>query len=305
LGGDISLHSDLGQGSTFKVSLPILKEIPDKTTSILNSNPNTDQVAMFDVVTEGDKPLLLIAEDNYDVASYLAYCLKEDYELMLSYNGVEAAQMAIDHLPDIIISDVMMPEKNGFELTEELKSHPTTSHIPIILLSGRSDVDSQMTGIDKGADAYLSKPFRKDELLLRLKKLFESRRLLQAKYSSVDSEEQQMGHGHKEEDPFLTTVRNLILDNIEETGLQITDLTSQMYVTHVQLYRKIKALTGLTPTQFIRQVRLNKAIDLLKNTNLIISEVAYKTGFSDPNYFSRLFKKEFNQSPGEFRSTLE
>ncbi len=301
LGGQISIESQLGEGSTFAVDFPILKEIPVKELSQMSPKQGNTYLEVSAENIHGEKPLLLIAEDNYDVASYLAYCLKEHYELMISYNGTEAAQMAIDHLPDIIISDVMMPDKTGFELCEELKSHRTTSHIPIILLSGRSDYDSRMEGIEKGADAYLAKPFKKGELLLRLRKLFESRALLQEKYRTNHLLEDDQSRESVVEDPFLESIRDLILENIEEPGLQITDLTAKLYVSHTQLYRKVKALTNLTPTQFIRQVRLSEAVDLLKKKDKTISEIAYATGFSDPNYFSRIFKKEFNSSPGDYR----
>ncbi len=302
LGGEIHLLSEVGRGSTFQLRFPILNEIPASPIPQEYGPTHNHPIEFLNQELEEGKPLLLIAEDNYDVASYLAYILKERYELMISYNGAEAIQMARDHLPDIIISDVMIPEKNGYELCEELKSHPTTSHIPIVLLTGKIDFDSKMEGIEKGADVYLTKPFKKDELLIRLKKLFESRAILQAKYASPHFGDRQINKTEDSEDLFLASIQHLILDNMEDSSLQISDFTSQLKLSHTQLYRKIKALTDLTPTQFIRQVRLDKAMDFLSHSDLTISEIAYKTGYSDPNYFTRIFKKQFNQTPGAFRN---
>jgi YesN/AraC family two-component response regulator len=209
----------------------------------------------------------------------------------------------LENLPDIIISDVMMPEKDGFEVCATLKADERTSHIPIILLTAKAQQADKLTGLKYGADAYLMKPFDKEELFIRLHQLVQLRQTLYEKYSQAEryltappeNEEPTL------EDIFLQKVRDAIEAEIDNAAFSIPDLCEALLLSNMQLYRKLKALTGQTPILFIRSYRLQKARHLLQTTDLNISEIAYDVGFTDPSYFSRAFKKEFGHSPSDFR----
>lgn len=307
--GDITVESTFGVGSDFGVRLPIqnnLEHIPIDTQSIDfpavserhdQNFPGQD----IHVVTEGTElPDLLIIEDNLDVQRYLLSCLEGRYQIRVANDGEEGIRQAVDWVPDIIISDVMMPKKNGMEVCHTLKSDQRTSHIPILLLTARSDKTSEMDGLASGADVYLTKPFLKKELLLRLEKLLETRELLRQRYQSPDF--MQVGDNpQREEDPFMVSLRERIMSNLGDEQFGIYELCRDVGTSRSQLHRKIKALTGLSTSHFIRKIRLNEARKMLLRTHLNISEVAYEVGFRDPKYFSRTFSEEFGESPKNLR----
>jgi len=218
-------------------------------------------------------------------------------------NGDEGLQVALEKVPDLIISDVMMPGKDGFELCRILKSDIQTSHIPIILLTGRSDHEAMMAGIEHGADAYLVKPFDPDELILRVKKLLELRTNLSLHYRqhATLKELEPSVSASVVENEFLKKLRSFIEDHINDMRFNMDMLCHQMAMSHAQLHRKVTALTGESVGKFVRAIRLSRAKELLKKSDLTISEIAYETGFSEPGYFTKVFSKEFNMSPSEYR----
>ena len=248
-------------------------------------------------------PILLIVEDNEDVIYYIKSCLEGAYNILMARNGQEGIDIAIREVPDIIISDVMMPVKDGFELVKALRKEECTSHIPIILLTAKADVSSKLEGLKRGADAYLSKPFNREELHIRLSKLIEIRKQLQAKYSSVANTpiaattKQELST----EELFVKKVQRHIYQNIHNPDFGNDQLAQQLHVSGSQLYRKLKALTGKSTAIYIRTVRLQKGKQLLEETTLGIAEIAYEVGFADPNYFSRTFAKEFGFPPSKTR----
>ena len=319
LEGDIQVESELGKGSVFKVLLPIyqnvplgevaanisLKEDPIIPTPSLAMVGQTSRKSTYNGV---DQANLLIIEDNSDVVEYLVSCLEDHYNLDFAYNGKVGVEKALETIPDLIISDVMMPEKDGFEVCEELKNDERSSHIPIVLLTAKADVESRIAGISRGADAYLKKPFYQRELLAVLQNLFEIRKKLQARYTSFITQgptTEEVPIAEKEltiEDAFLQTIRDLVEKDLSSAEFGMPQLCRGIGMSRSQIYKKVKALTGRSPSQFIRSIRLYHAQKLLKKSEMNISEVAYEVGFSSPVYFSNAFFKEFGIRPKEFVS---
>jgi signal transduction histidine kinase/DNA-binding response OmpR family regulator/ligand-binding sensor domain-containing protein len=264
--------------------------------------------------THGDNsglPLILLVEDNADVVAYTASCL-EDYKIAVGKDGVEGFDIAIDAIPDLIITDVMMPYMDGFEMVDKLRRDERTSHIPIIMLTAKADIASKLEGIDKGADAYVEKPFHKEELLLRIRKLLEQRKLLQQYYSrqigiTPDGEENnkeapESATSKHSENEFIKKIRGVVEANFSNSEFSVEKLCKLIFMSHSQLHRKLEALTDCSPNQFIRMVRLNKAKELLADPNITISSVAVESGYQDPSYFARIFKQETGMTPQEWRS---
>ena len=237
--------------------------------------------------------------------------LQNDYHIQVAINGQEGIDMALEQVPDLIITDVMMPEKNGYEVCDILKRDERTSHIPIVMLTAKADFSSKIKGLEKGADAYLAKPFEKEELLVRLRKLLELRKELQQRYRHPETAKPQTASAKNIEpaaaisieDQFILKLTTAIKDRLGDADMSIPELCQAVHLSHTQLYRKLKAITGKTPSQFVRSVRLQKALDLLRSSDLNISEIAYEVGFNDPNYFTRMFKEEYGQVPGDMRAT--
>jgi len=244
---------------------------------------------------------LLVIEDNLHMQFYIKSCLDshfDDYDIHFANDGEEGIRKARLLSPDLIISDVMMPVKDGFELTKIIRSELALSHIPVILLTAKSSLESRLEGLSRGADAYLTKPFSPEELNLRVQKLIEIRELLRKRY-------QQETWGPNDElgteDDFIITLRSFVVENLQ-ADLSSERVSQHFTMSRVQLYRKLKALTGQSLTEFIRTIRLEKACKLIEGKKLNMAEIAYKTGFSSPSHFSRVFKKVYGQSPSEKRS---
>ena len=309
MGGKIHVASKIGEGTRFTLTLPIHHNAPKEENSLptnTNDHKQTSLSARIDPAVKTQTsdaenlPLLLIIEDNTDVAEYLITCLEDHYALIHARDGQEGIEVALEQIPDLIISDVMMPYKDGFEVCQNLKHDDRTSHIPIILLTARADQESRIQGLKRGADAYLAKPFHKEELLVRLETLFEFRRKLQARYSTLeitDSTTEEFEY----EDRFITRIHQILENNLTKTDFNVPMLCKLIGMSRTSLHRKIKALTGKSITLFIRRYRIIKAEKLIKNTNLPISEIAYQLGFNDPAHFSRSFSIEFGMSPTKMR----
>ena len=313
--GNISVKSKVAKGTEFIIDLPIKREhqtLIGSSNKVISTIPNKETVPPetgnslnASTISKNDAPELLIIEDNKDVRIYIQTLLEKDYKIRIARNGAEGIQQAIEHIPDIIISDVMMPKKDGFEVCAALKQDERTSHIPIILLTAKATHEAKIQGLRFGADAYLTKPFQKDELLIRLEKLVEIRRQLQAHYSDQETSKKvkalQAFSPLNTEDLFLQKLHDIVHSQLDNYEFKPNDLAKAALLSPTQLYRKLKALTGKTPSQFIRSIRLKKGKELLLNSDRNISEIAYDVGFADPNYFSRMFQKEFGKSPREFR----
>lgn len=293
--GEIRLESKKGIGTSVFVSLPIIKSL-DISDDDLSHEMFDLEVVQND--EESDKKVILIVEDNQDVAYYIKTCLEETYKCKLAEDGVKGIEKATKLIPDLVISDIMMRNKNGYELVDELKSNSLTSHIPIILLTAKSTFDDKISGYEHGADAYMIKPFDKRELLLRVKNLISLTQNLQQKYNSLEAIERvKKSKTPNIEDKVLILLQKHISDNFHDQEFDITKLGQLMQMSKSQLFRKVKALTGLTPAKFLRMIRLKEAQKLLREGQLSIKEISFKVGFNDPNYFSRIFKEEFGYPP--------
>ena len=306
LQGEITVESRLEEGTVFKVVLPISRQAPHVDFALERPagapgndlSPEPANRLLRDDAWEDDLPLILIAEDNKDLVRYLTACLENRYRLEIARNGREGIARALELIPDIIISDVMMPEMDGYELCQRLKEDQRTSHIPIVLLTAKADQGSKIEGFRKGADAYLTKPFDKEELFVRLRQLIALRQVLQSKYNSSSFV---IEAASQKEDDFIIEFRKLILDNLDDHTYGIPQLCRALHISRMHLHRKIKALTDKTPAHFIRQIRLREAQRLLLETQMNISEIAYEVGFKDPSYFTRVFVEAFGKSPRTMR----
>ncbi|RYZ30647.1 MAG: response regulator, partial [Chitinophagaceae bacterium] len=311
MGGEISVQSPpsgAAKGTAFTVVLPLQKVVPveELVQYPIKSDalPDVQQdikTINLSIKEEGnkDKPLLLLVEDNADVVAYTASCLP-NYRLAVGKDGREGFEIAKEIIPDLIITDVMMPFVDGFEMVKRLRRDELTSHIPIIMLTAKAGMESKLEGLQRGADAYLEKPFHKEELLLRIKKLLELRQNLQQYYlrkagmgnaeAAPDAHNEEKIIVSEAEDEFVKKVREAIVDNLANGDFTVEQLCKVVFMSHSQLHRKLDALTGFSPNKFIRIIRLNRAKDLLKNGSYNISSIAYDCGFNDPAYFTRVFK---------------
>lgn len=313
LGGTISLRSQLGEGSAFCVQLPISRsaarreafrrEKVNGVSSYRSMAAKEERLENRILSKEGDdeRPLALVIEDNKDVVRYLYSCLEQDYRLMAAYDGQSGIDLAREHVPDIIISDVMMPEKDGFEVTATLKKDERTSHIPIILLTARATQEDRLDGLSRGADAYLAKPFNRDELMIRMEKMIELRDQLRKRYAGVTPGPVSENPNLKLEDDFVQKVRRVTMEHLDDLDFSVQALSDAIFLSPTQVHRKLKALTGHPPGHFIRTVRLQRALHLLKATEKSITEISQEVGFRDLAYFSRVFTAEFGKPPSEMR----
>lgn len=310
MGGKISVKSKLGKGSQFVVSLPIRRNAPIATETSILSTP-IELVPKTQVVLEENRPEnlphLLIIEDNPDVVLYLKSCLETHYHLDVAYNGTIGIEKAIETIPDLIVSDVMMPGKDGFEVCNTLKTDQRTSHIPIILLTAKADISSKLQGLERGADAYLAKPFHQQELLIRLKKLAELRKRMSeffARQLAATSdlkpvvEEVTKDKALQIENDFIQKINTILETHIADEYFGLPDLCQKVRMSRSQLFRKLKALTGTPPSTYIRKYRLQKSRFLLETTDKNVAEASFAVGFKDPSYFTKLFKEEFGILPG-------
>jgi signal transduction histidine kinase/DNA-binding response OmpR family regulator/ligand-binding sensor domain-containing protein len=317
MNGSITVKSIQGKGSEFTVRIPITRKAPFRKvktkaelieTEMIKGKINDLPAGLHDddpiepgKHEETDYPITLIIEDNEDVANYISICLGQDYRVRHAANGSEGIDLALKLIPDIIICDVMMPEKDGFEVCSFLKQDERTSHIPVIMLTAKAGRDDRLAGLQHGADAYLTKPFDKQELLIRIQKMIEIRRSIREKFSKNKEMLRDALSAEGIEDLFLRKAIINIENNLDNSDFGTLQLARQSGMSESQLYRKLKALTGKSTALFIRSVRLQKARELLKTTSLNVSEIAYMTGFNDPAWFSRVFREEFGKSPGGVR----
>ncbi|WP_170309821.1 hybrid sensor histidine kinase/response regulator transcription factor [Seonamhaeicola maritimus] len=302
--GEIEVSSKEEQGSEFVITLPITNTSKvvenandsDKTKAIKSSGKQKIKNAPVLKIAE-KSTIALIIEDNKDVAYYLQSCLEDKYQVIHAADGEEGIKTAFKYIPDIIISDVMMPKMNGFEVCKHLKTEMVTNHIPIILLTAKASDESKVEGLKYGADAYLIKPFNKEELFARINQLVSLRKKMIEKFGKEDFKE---FIERKDENPdaiFIKKVIQAVTEAIDDSEFGATQLASKLHLSESQVYRKIKAITNRSTAVFIRSVRLNKAKLLLQTSNKTISQVAYEVGFNDPSWFSRVFKDEFGHSP--------
>lgn len=286
----------------FTLTLPITQtgyDIDTPNDSFAAESDSINSVQTIPQVTQ--KPSLLIVEDDKDVLSYTVSIFKGEYKVMTAGNGKEGVEMALKNLPDLIISDVMMPVQNGIELCHQVKSNELTSHIPVLLLTAKASEESQLKGLKTGADAYVTKPFNPNILKVRVEKLLENRERLREHYSKTFKVNPGLVPT-KTEAEFLKRLQQVLDDHITSPEFTSEKFSELMYMSRSQLHKKLNAITGMSTTEFVRAQRINLATDLLRKSDAPISEIAYQVGFNTPSYFNKCFKEIQGCTPVEFLS---
>jgi signal transduction histidine kinase/DNA-binding response OmpR family regulator/ligand-binding sensor domain-containing protein len=310
LQGEVSVKSETGKGTAFFCYLPFNKKIiSDKAPAGFQSHIIEMPATSTGIPEHHDPPaeskskdLILIVEDHADVRKYIKTKLEGNYIVAEAGNGAEGLEMARDHIPDLVVSDVMMPGMDGFELCKKLKTDNLTSHIPVILLTAKAEDTDRMTGLETGADAYLTKPFNAHELNIRIKNLIELRKKLRTKFSDklvVKPSEITVTSMDRE---FMKKLLSVVEKHISDAKFSVTQLGSEMNMSVSQLNRKLKAIIDQSPQKFIRSIRMQRALEMLNNNTGNISEISWEVGFEDPGYFSRVFKMHFGYPPSEVKS---
>ncbi|MBL7851194.1 MAG: response regulator, partial [Cyclobacteriaceae bacterium] len=320
MGGEISVKSEVGKGSEFTMVLPVEEATSDKlqaasqieqvdgeqrhgqaaeTPSNQHPVPSTHGIEEESSI----KPQVLVVEDNTDVRAFIIDSLGEEFSYLEADNGKQGVEKATSEIPDLIISDVMMPEMDGITMAARIKEDRNASHIPLILLTAKSTEESKLSGLSSGADDYLTKPFNKQELLLKvrnsinrqnkLKEMLRSQLLTEAPKEKILSQDEQ----------FLQKVKETIMQQMSDEQLSVESLADDLGMSRVQLYRKVSALTGMAVNELIRKLRLQRAEHLLGQNWGSVSQVAYEVGFSNLSYFSKVFKEEFGVLPSEYEGS--
>lgn len=312
--GKISIDSSEGKGAVLTVSLPLgnrhlmADELasPDLYDSEryfkVNMVPSFESnPAAYEVSSDHkDKPLMLVVEDMPDVRDYIRLSFSEKYQIIEAENGSDGLQLAIEEEPDVVVSDVMMPEMSGIEMTRLLKSDAKTSHIPVVLLTAKATLEHQLEGFEGGADCYLSKPFSAKLLDTRIQNLLESQQRIREHYRSqldFNPADETISRMDKK---FIERLSQIIEQNLGEKELTVEDLAAQMGMSRVKLYRKIKKLTDMSISEFVVSVKLRRSLGLLVNSGKTISEVAFEVGFNSLSYYTRCFRNQFKMSPSEY-----
>jgi DNA-binding response OmpR family regulator/two-component sensor histidine kinase len=312
--GTITVASDVGKGSVFTIEIPVSRIAFDvheiDTTGQVYESTIRDRVAMLDdqlstsahyeySKDEDTLETILVVEDNDDMRSYIASNLAQFYRVIEADNGAEGYELAKKEIPSIILSDVMMPEMNGTELCRKIKNNLYTSHIPLILLTAKSKEEDQVAGLEIGADDYIIKPFNIEILVAKIRTLIQNRNKVMDKFSRLEDVSPDEMKISELDGRFYKKADEIVCKYYSEASFDVDQFASEMLVSRSQLYSKLKAITNLSANEFINTYRLKKSIELLRQGNLNISEVAYATGFNDPKYFSRIFKKYYHKSPSE------
>jgi signal transduction histidine kinase/ligand-binding sensor domain-containing protein/DNA-binding response OmpR family regulator len=310
LGWEISVSSNEGEGTEFTLQIPLLSQEEIKTNISLsnslghqeNLNEEVELKKVDDdyILENNSKPLIVFVEDQSEVRDYVLGLLKHDYNVLQAENGKIGLDVAINSLPDLIISDVMMPVMDGFELCKKLKTDWKTSHIPVILLTAKVAHQSKLEGLETGADDYLTKPFDFEELSVRIKNLIAQRKLLKEKFSKDINANVDSITTNLFDKEFIEKIYRIIESQLQNENFTSENLAKELFVSRSQLTRKLNAITGIGPGEFIRIYKLKRAAQMILENKLSITQVALEVGFSSPAQFTRAFQKHFNCLPSEF-----
>ncbi len=317
--GSVHAESEVGKGTIIHISLPDSQPgydpEADKEASIpternlvddtyipepVDATEQTQRIVQSDAA-DTERPLILIIDDNNGMRSYLRSILQERYQVIEATDGKIGLEKARQEVPKLVICDVMMPVMDGLEFTRRLKEDTATSHIPVILLTARSLTEQREQGYEQGADSYITKPFSRSLLLARIENLLRSRVLLSQLFSHTKEEQQEEQQLGSRDRTFVDQLRKVIQTRMGDSELSVEQIGADLGFSRVQLYRKVKALTGQTPVELLRKARLSKARHLLETTDQSIAEIAYHVGFTSPSYFNKCFKDEFGCNPSEVR----
>ncbi|MBS1542075.1 MAG: response regulator, partial [Bacteroidetes bacterium] len=309
MGGSIQVSSEPEKGTTFALTLPVEATEAKRGVEELELPERKEQTGdarrvqrPMNVNDQDGKPRILVVEDNTDLRGFIIDSLGGDFSYLEGENGREGLQKANEEVPDIIISDVMMPEMDGIEMTERIKGDIRTSHIPLILLTAKSSEESKITGLERGADDYLTKPFNRQELLLKVRNSIKRQDRIRERMRAELMSEAPKVEVLSADEQFLVKVKEEILRQMGDEQLSVESLADDIGMSRVQLYRKVSALTGMSVNEMIRKLRLQRAAQLLQQQWGPVSQVAYEVGFSNLSYFSKVFKEEFGVQPSEYFS---
>jgi signal transduction histidine kinase/CheY-like chemotaxis protein/methylphosphotriester-DNA--protein-cysteine methyltransferase len=308
--GTIHVKSEIGLGSSFIIHLPLGKDHLSEG-EILQSDEYPEGEPLPNVNSrspeeeeDSSKEKVLVVEDNETLRTYLKQIFNRNYRVFTAADGKEGLSVALKEIPELIISDVMMPNKDGIQFCEDIKRNELTSHIPVILLTARTDNDSILEGLHIGADDYIPKPFDIDILEARMQNLIENRKALRKSFAGKLALRPKSPEVVSADDRFLKKVMDTIEKFIGDSSFTVESMSAEIGVSSIQLYRKLKALTDMTPNDFIRNMRLIRASDLLAKKAGNVAEVAYQTGFNNLSYFSKCFREKFGVPPSEFSKTV-
>jgi signal transduction histidine kinase/AraC-like DNA-binding protein len=315
--GQIKVESAEGKGSTFTIIFPLGKEHLDKHEFQIGEKEDLEDAGIANAVLvsgsyenrqtedggmeeQNGKAKILVVEDSEDVRAHLLDNLEDQFTMLEAVDGEEGLSLATETIPDIIITDLMMPKMDGVELCKRLKSDERTSHIPVIMLTAKATVESRIEGLETGADAYMTKPFNMQELQTRLKSLIEQRKKLRERFSK----ETDLGPSDiavtSVDEKFLNKAIQIIEQNLGDCDFDVTAMTGEIGMSRMQLFRKLKALTNQTPSEFIRTIRLKRAAQLLKKNFGNVAEITYEVGFNNLSYFAKCFRELYGVSPSEY-----
>jgi DNA-binding response OmpR family regulator len=308
-GGNIAVESEPDKGTCFTIELPVNEIATQQATSELIDNEEySEEVEHYPVATDHPtkgvkrKPVLLLVEDNEDFRFYLKDNLRFRYHIIEAQNGKVGWAQAVNHIPDLIVSDVMMPEMDGIDLCRKIRMDARTSHIPLILLTARSAEDQVKQGFESGADDYVVKPFSFEILQARIKNMLDRRAVFQKSFTQkVDIKASEIKVSSLDEKLIANAVK-YVEEKIADPDFSVEDLSHELGMSRVHLYKKLTSLTGKSPIEFIRTRRLQHAAQLLEKSQLTVAEVAYKVGFNNPKYFAKYFKEQFNILPSLYAS---
>lgn len=332
--GEARVESELGKGSDFIVVIPreqegdsqVIHNDVDIVDNSVNASAPTDKnvvdESVLQYIDDGDRshgkvqqlvsentnrPTVLVIDDNTDIRQYERTLLQDEYVVLEAADGKEGLAVALKEVPDLVICDVMMPVMDGLELTEQLKTNTATSHIPVIMLTAKNLEEHRAEGYEHGADSYITKPFHSKVLLARIDNLLRQRQLLKNLYQGSKEAEKEISEAHLEDRDrqFLKQLQAIIQKNLSDSEFGVEDMGQQIGLSRVQLYRKVKAMTGSSVVDLLRKARLAKARRLLETRSMSVSEVAYDVGFSAPSYFTKCFKEEYGMLPGDVGNVMK
>lgn len=312
--GTVEVHNNAGKGSIFVVTIPVNRKSEEGKMFVVSEgkaqvlNEKTEELAEASEINAEvtTSPVILVVDDNDDFRTFMKDSLKSEFVIQEARNGKEAWESILDSLPDMIISDVMMPEMDGNDLCRLVKSDVRTSHIPLILLTARTAEEHKLEGLETGADDYITKPFNFDILMLRIRKLIERREIAKETFrKQIDVKPSDITITSLDEKLIQRAIK-YVEDNISSSNeLSVEELSKHLGMSRVHLYKKLLSITGKTPIEFIRTIRLKRAAQLLRESQLNISEIAYQVGFNNPKYFSKYFKEEFGILPSAYQDKKE
>jgi signal transduction histidine kinase/DNA-binding response OmpR family regulator len=315
--GVVDFESHIGQGTSFRIIIPIdeqaYQQVEEKHSDVVTEAlekevaPHKTELSKIndnEVKHEPGKPMLLLVEDNNDMLEFLSKSFKSQYNVFTASNGIEGFNFAIEQIPDLIISDVMMPMEDGLSMLRRLRENQRTSHIPIILLTAKGQTDIRIEGFRAGADDFISKPFSNEELVVRANSILEQRNNLTKRHHQRYVTSTLPVTDSSLDEKFLQKIKSFIEDNMSDTQFSVEKLAEDMNLSRAQLFRKLKGLIGISPNKLINDIRLQRAADLISAKADTLTQIGYRVGFNEHSYFAKRFKEKFGVTPGEYVDSI-